>query len=271
MTVPVAGHGRGATAPRRASSGRPGGAARTRRGRRRRRALGRRAVAEDRPDRRAEDLGQVEVDRPDRPVEIDLLVQEQARRQEHLERAEARLVERQPALADERVAPQPLDVDVDRDAGHPGVAPDVVEVVDGEHARQERLEPADPASASPGRRGPASRRGTRPSAGRSTRRPRTRRAPGPRPGARRRPGSASPSSRSMISCERSSWVRRLPGARRGSGGAGKAARTWSSKKWANGPWPTSWRRPATRSVSTTRPSLGGGSPRRRRSAVRSDG
>ena len=45
-------------------------------------------------------------------MEVDLLVQEQPGGQEHLERAEARLVQRQPALADERVAPQPLDVDV---------------------------------------------------------------------------------------------------------------------------------------------------------------
>ena len=36
---------------------------------------------------------------------------------------------------------------------------------------------------------------------------------------------------------------RLPPARRASAGAGKAARTCSSKKWANGPWPTSWSRP----------------------------
>ena len=82
-----------------------------------------------------------------------------------------------------------------------------------------------------------------------------------RPGARRSRRISAPSSRSMISCERSSWVSRLPAGRRGSGGAGKAARTWSSKKWANGPWPTSWSRPATRNVSTTRPSLGIGSPR----------
>ena len=31
--------------------------------------------------------------------------------------------------------------------------------------------------------------------------------------------------------------------RRGSAGASNAARTWSSKKWANGPCPTSWSRP----------------------------
>ena len=53
---------------------------------------------------------EVEVDRPDRPVEVDLLVQEEARGEEHLERAEARLVERQPALPDERIAHEPLDI-----------------------------------------------------------------------------------------------------------------------------------------------------------------
>ncbi len=107
--------------------------------------LDRRSVAEDRPDRRAEDLGEVEVDRPDRPVEVDLLVQEEPRREEHLERAQPRLIERQPRVADERVAPEPLDVDIEGDTGHVGVAPDVVEVVDGEHAGQQRLEPPDPA------------------------------------------------------------------------------------------------------------------------------
>ena len=64
----------------------------------------------------------------------------------------------------------------------------------------------------------------------------------------------------MISWLRSSCDRRLPAPRRASSGAGKAASTRSSKKWANGPWPTSWSRPATRSVSTTRPSEGSGSP-----------
>ena len=41
-----------------------------------RRGLG----AEQRPDGGSEDLAQVEVDRPNRPVEVDLLVQQQARR-----------------------------------------------------------------------------------------------------------------------------------------------------------------------------------------------
>ena len=95
---------------------------------------------------RPEDVGQVEVDRPDRAVEVDLLVQEQPGGEEHLERAQAGLVQGQPALADERVAHEPLDVDrAGRDAREVGVAADVVEVVDREHARQERLEPAQPA------------------------------------------------------------------------------------------------------------------------------
>ena len=57
------------------------------------------------------------------------------------------------------------------------------------------------------------------------------------PGARRRPRSSGPSSSLMIRALRSSWVSRLASGRRGSAGASKAARTWSSKKWANGPWP----------------------------------
>ena len=60
-------------------------------------SLDRRSVAEDRPDRWSEDLPEVEVDRPHRPVEVDLLVHEEPGGQEHLERAEARLVERQAA------------------------------------------------------------------------------------------------------------------------------------------------------------------------------
>ena len=42
---------------------------------------------------------------------------------------------------------------------------------------------------------------------------------GGRPGARRSAAMSVPSSRSMISCDRSSWVRRLPPGRRGSAGA----------------------------------------------------
>ena len=61
--------------------------------------LDRRPVAEHRPDRRPEHLGEVEVDRPDRPVEVDLLVHEQPGGQEHLERAEPGFVERQAAIA----------------------------------------------------------------------------------------------------------------------------------------------------------------------------
>ena len=92
------------------------------------------------------------------------------------------------------------------------------------------------------------------------------------PGARRSARSSEPSSCSMISWLRSSWDRRLPTPRRASSGAGKAASTRSSKKWANGPWPTSCRSPAIRSVSTTRPSEGRGSSGASEGSVeRSDG
>ena len=51
-----------------------------------------------------------------------------------------------PPVRDEGVAAQPLDVHgTDRHAGEVRVAPDVVEIVDREDARQKRLEPADPA------------------------------------------------------------------------------------------------------------------------------
>ena len=181
--------------------------------------------------------------------------------QEHLERRQARLEQGQAALRDERVAAQPLDVDgADRDAGQVRVAPDVVEVVHREHARQQRLEPAHPARHR--RIGERRLRDEERDPGRIDRL-----AVGECVALRDRAGrpsqaarSADPSSSSMIRPDRSSWVRRLPDGRRGSGGASNAARTWSSKKWANGPWPTSWSSPAIRSVSTTSPSDGSGSP-----------
>ena len=56
------------------------------------------------------------------------------------------LVEREPALGHEPVAPEPLGVDrPHRHPGQVGVPSHVVQVVDGEHARQQRLEDADPA------------------------------------------------------------------------------------------------------------------------------
>ena len=55
-------------------------------------------------------------------------------------------VQGQPAVRDEGVAAQPFDVDrPDGDARQVRVAPDEIEVVDGEDAGQQRLEPADPA------------------------------------------------------------------------------------------------------------------------------
>ena len=113
--------------------------------RERREPLRGRPVAEHRHDRRREHLGEVEVDGPHRPVQVHVLVHEQAGREEHLERADARFVERQPALRHERVAAQPLGVHrAHRDARQVRVAPDVVEVVDREHARQQRLQDPDP-------------------------------------------------------------------------------------------------------------------------------
>ena len=51
-----------------------------------------------------------------------------------------------PVGADERVAAQPFDVDgAGGDPGQVGVPPDVVQVVDREHARQQRGQPAHPA------------------------------------------------------------------------------------------------------------------------------
>ncbi len=108
--------------------------------------VGRGAVAEDGPDGGTEGLRQVEVDAAHGPVEVDLLVHEEPGREEHLERGQARLVEGQAPLRDEGVAAQPLGVHRPRgDAGEVGVPAHVVEVVDREDARQEGLQPADPA------------------------------------------------------------------------------------------------------------------------------
>ncbi len=79
-------------------------------------------------------------------MEVDLLVHEEARGEEHLEGRQARLVEGQAALRDEGVAAQALGVHVaGGDAGEVGVAAHVVQVVDREDAGKERLEPAHPA------------------------------------------------------------------------------------------------------------------------------
>ena len=67
-----------------------------------RESIGWRAIAEDRPDRRAEHVPEVEVDGAHGPVEVDLLVHEPSRAEEHLERAEAGLEQRQPVAPDER-------------------------------------------------------------------------------------------------------------------------------------------------------------------------
>ena len=107
--------------------------------------LGRRPLAEDRPHGHPEHLGQIEVDRPDGPVEIHLLVHEPAGGQEHVECTEARFEQGQPVGADERVAPQPLDVD--GSGGDPGevrVTAHVIQVVHGEHPGQQRGEPTYP-------------------------------------------------------------------------------------------------------------------------------
>ena len=95
---PVAGSRIDRRATRRVPSGPPGGAARTRRGRRRRTGA---SAGEPSPKiariGRPEDVAQVEVDRPHGAVEVDLLVHEPARGQEHLERPEPGLVEGQAA------------------------------------------------------------------------------------------------------------------------------------------------------------------------------
>ena len=118
--------------------------------------VGGRLGPEDRPHGRPEDLGEVQVDGPHGPVEVDLLVHEAAGRQEHLERRQAGLVQGQAAFRDERVAAQPFGIHrPDGHAGQVGIAPHVVQVVDREHARQQRLEPAHPARHRRIARGPA--------------------------------------------------------------------------------------------------------------------
>ena len=103
------------------------------------------AVAEDRLERRAERLREVQVDGAHGAMEIHGVVHEQARREEHLERAQPRLVQGEPPVGHERVTAEPVGVDGTAcHARNQRVAPDVVEVVDGEDAGEQRLEAPNP-------------------------------------------------------------------------------------------------------------------------------
>ena len=110
-----------------------------------RKIVGRRPIAEDGADSGGERLLHVEVDAAHGAVQVDLLVHEVSRVQEALERTDRRFVEGETARSDEAVAAQPLHVHrADLHAGHVRVPTNVVEVVDGEDAGEERLQDAQP-------------------------------------------------------------------------------------------------------------------------------
>ena len=94
----------------------------------------------------AEDLLEVQVDAARRPVVVDVRVHVEAGVEEHDERLQPAAIERQPLLGEERVVDDALDVDgTDRDPAHVRVAQDVVHVVGGVDAGQQRLEERQPA------------------------------------------------------------------------------------------------------------------------------
>src|SRR5262249_25544669 len=92
-----------------------------------------------------EDLAKLKVDPADCPMEIDLVVQIQARVEEHEQRLRAVAVQSQTVLGDEGVVDDPLDVyRPDRDSADVGVAEDVVHVVGRVGANEERPENLQP-------------------------------------------------------------------------------------------------------------------------------
>ena len=78
-------------------------------------------------------------------MQIDLLIHEVARIQEALQRADRRLIEGESAWSDKAVATKSLHINsADLHPGHVRIAADVVEVVYGEDAREQRLHDAQP-------------------------------------------------------------------------------------------------------------------------------
>ena len=231
-----------------------------------------RAVPEHRPDGRREDLLQVQVDRPHRPVQVHVLVHEQPRRQEHLQGADPGLVQRETTLGDEAVPAQPLGVNgAHRDPGEVGVTADVVQVVHREHAGEQGLERPDPAGHCRVRERRLGDQEGDPARvdGLAVGEPVTL-----RDGAGRTPQA--PDVRAQLALDdQAGEILVAEGL-----GAGPA-RVCRGREHGEEPvveevrarpCPTSWRSPAIRSVSTTSPSDGTGSPGARAGrAVRSEG
>ena len=102
-------------------------------------------VGERDPHRIAKDLLEVQVDAARRAVIVDVRVHVEAGVEEHHERSQPGPVQRQAPLGEERVVHDPLHVDrAHRDPAHVRVAQDVVHVVGGEDAGQQRLEERQP-------------------------------------------------------------------------------------------------------------------------------
>ena len=96
-----------------------------------------RVAAEQELDGRTEHLAELEVDPPHRPVKVDLVVEVQARVEEHVKRLGPVRVQGQAALRDERVVDDPLHVHrAGRHTTYIGIARDVVHVVGRKRADQ---------------------------------------------------------------------------------------------------------------------------------------
>src|SRR5438067_1884761 len=102
-------------------------------------------AAEQDVDGGREDLAQLKIDAAHGAVEIDLVIQIQARVQEHEQRLRAVAVQRQSEIGDEGVVDDPLHINgTGRDAADVGVTRHVVHVVCGEGAYQQRAHGGQP-------------------------------------------------------------------------------------------------------------------------------
>ncbi len=93
----------------------------------------------------AEDVTEVDVDRARGPVIVDVGIEIHAGIEEHLQGRKARLMNRKSLVRDDRVVNESGEIDrADRHAAHIGVAQDIVEVICGIAAGNNRLEHVEP-------------------------------------------------------------------------------------------------------------------------------
>ena len=104
-----------------------------------------RVEGEEQLDGLLEDLLHVQVHRPVGPMEIDVGVHGEARVDEAAQRGGPGLVQGQAPVGDEGIIEQPVDVHhVQRESGHVGVPLDVVHIVGGVDAGENRLQGLEP-------------------------------------------------------------------------------------------------------------------------------